>query len=68
MAYLKLGQILLQQGLITEEQLKKAITAQKQEQGRIGEIFIKLGIIKEEDMIAALGKQLSLPYASKTSG
>ena len=47
MVYLKLGQILLNQGLITEEQLNRAIAAQKQEQGRIGEIFIKLGIIKD---------------------
>ncbi len=68
MAYLKLGQILLQQGLITEEQLNRAIAAQKQEQGRIGEIFVKLGIIKEEDIISALGKQLGLPYASRGSG
>ena len=56
MVYFKLGEILLQQGLITEDQLKKAIAAQNQEQGRIGEIFVKLGIIKEEDMIAALGE------------
>src|SRR3989338_4300339 len=68
MSYLKLGQLLLQQGLITEDQLNRAISIQKQDQGRIGEIFIKLGIIKEEDMVAALGKQLALPYASRGSG
>src|SRR3989338_8377805 len=68
MTYLKLGEILLQQGLITEEQLNQAIAAQKQEGGRIGEILIKLGFIKEEDMISSLGKQLSLPYASRSSG
>ena len=68
MGYLRLGQILLQHGLITEEQLTRAIAVQKQEQGRIGEIFVKLGIIKEEDIIAALGKQLALPYASRGSG
>ncbi len=68
MAYLKLGQILLEQGLITEDQLHRAIAVQKQEQSRIGEVFIKLGIIKEESMISALGKQLGLPYASRISG
>src|SRR3989338_2209900 len=68
MAYLKFGEILLQQGLITKDQLNQAITTQKQEGGRIGEVFIKLGILKEEEMVSALGKQLSLPYASRGSG
>lgn len=68
MIYYKLGQILLQQGLITQDQLDRAIAVQRQEQGRIGEIFVKLGIIKEEDMIAALGKQLGLPYTTRSSG
>ena len=62
MSYLKFGEILLQQGLITEEQLEKAVETQKEEGGRIGEIFIKLGFIKEDEMISALGKQLSLPF------
>ncbi len=68
MIFFKLGQILLQQGLISQDQLDRAIAVQRKEQGRIGEIFIKLGIIKEEDMVAALGKQLNLPYASRSSG
>ncbi len=66
--YLKLGEILVKQKLITPEQLEKAIEAQKQENARIGEILIKLGMIKEPDMVAALGKQLSLPYATRMSG
>lgn len=68
MPYRKLGQILLEQGLITQDQLNRAIAAQKQNPGRIGEIFIKLGIIKEEEMVFALAKQLALPYASRLSG
>ncbi|MDP2938959.1 MAG: ATPase, T2SS/T4P/T4SS family [Candidatus Omnitrophota bacterium] len=68
LSYQKLGEILIRQNLITQEQLEKAITVQKQEGGRIGEILIKLGIIKEQDMVVALGKQLSLPYATRSSG
>jgi len=64
MAYLKLGEILISQGLVTEEQLNKAIAAQKKEKGRIGEILVKLGFITEENMTAALGTQLSVPYYS----
>jgi type IV pilus assembly protein PilB len=65
MAHLKLGEILLQQGLINEEQLREAIQIQKKESGRIGEILIKLGFLTEEDIVAALGSQLNIPHASK---
>ena len=64
MAHLKLGEILIKQGLISDNQLKEAIKAQKREQGRIGEVLIKLGILTEEDIVAALGEQLGLPYAT----
>jgi type IV pilus assembly protein PilB len=67
LSYQKLGEILVKQNLITQEQLDKAIAVQRQENGRIGEILIKLGIIKEQDLVAALGKQLSLPYAQRSS-
>ena len=62
MPHLKLGEILIRQGLITENQLNKAIKHQSKEKGRIGEILIKLGIITEENMTAALGSQLGIPY------
>lgn len=65
MAHLKLGEILLQHGLINEGQLREAIQIQKKEQGRIGEILIKLGFLTEEDIVAALGTQLGVPHASK---
>ncbi|VAX34816.1 Type IV fimbrial assembly, ATPase PilB [hydrothermal vent metagenome] len=64
MAYLKLGEILINQDLITSEQLQKAIDVQKKEGGRIGEVFIKLGLITEENMTEAIGLQLGVPYYS----
>lgn len=64
MARLRLGEILIEQGYITEDQLKKAIAAQKQEKGLIGEILVKMGIITEEDMTSALGTQLGIPFYS----
>ena len=67
MAHLKLGEILLQQGLITESQLQKAIETQKQSGERIGETLVKLGYIDEENIVSALAKQLLLPYYSKKS-
>ena len=65
---LRLGEILIDQGLITEAQLQDAMKVQKQEQGRLGEVLLKLGMIKEETLAAALGAQLLIPYASRSSG
>jgi len=65
MAHLRLGEILLQQNLITEKQLNDAIALQKKERGRLGEILIKMGVLSEEDIISALGTQLKLPFSTR---
>ncbi len=64
MQHLKLGELLIKQGMITEDQLNKAIELQKKERGRIGEILVKMGILSEEDIIAALGAQLKIPHST----
>ncbi len=64
MARLRIGEILIEQGYITQDQLQTAIDAQKQEGGLIGEILIKMGIITEDDMTSALGTQLGIPFYS----
>lgn len=63
-SYLKLGEILIRDGLINEEQLNQALAQQSDEGARLGEILVKLGFITEQNMIAAIGKQLSIPYVS----
>ncbi|MBL7085395.1 MAG: Flp pilus assembly complex ATPase component TadA [Candidatus Omnitrophica bacterium] len=65
---LKLGELLVKGGLITEEQLQKAIGVQKQEGKRIGEVLVKLGLVNEKDIVVTLGKQLNIPYASLAKG
>jgi len=64
----KLGQILLKEGLITEEQLEKAIEIQKKEGNRLGDTLINLGIVTDKDIVIAMAKQLSIPYASYSKG
>jgi type IV pilus assembly protein PilB len=64
----KLGQILLVEGLVTEEQLEKALEIQKKDGTRLGETLIKLGIVTEKDIVIAMAKQLSIPYASYAKG
>jgi len=65
---LKLGEILLREGVITEDQLQKAIQVQKSEGGRIGEVLIRLRVVDEKEIALALGKQLGIPYASLARG
>jgi type IV pilus assembly protein PilB len=69
MARIRIGDILIKQGLLTESQLQEAISLQKEQKGsRLGEILIQVGTIKEEDFAVALGSQLSVPFASYMSG
>lgn len=66
---MRIGEILIKQGLLTEGQLQEAMNIQKRQKGsRLGEILIQVGMIKEEDFTIALGSQLSLPFASYMSG
>ncbi|MCM8779628.1 MAG: Flp pilus assembly complex ATPase component TadA [Candidatus Omnitrophica bacterium] len=66
--YLKLGELLIKENVITPEQLNKAIALQRQDGGRLGEILVRLGAVKEEELIVILSKQLNIPYYSFGSG
>ena len=68
MTRLRLGEILIQQGIISPAQLNQAIEAQKKQHGRVGEVLVQLGFIKEIDIVVALAKQLNIPYVSHDSG
>ena len=58
----RLGAMLVSSGLITDEQLKKALAAQKSDGGRLGSILVKLGFIPEDKLMTFLSKQYGVPY------
>jgi type IV pilus assembly protein PilB len=66
--YKRLGDILISEGIITEDQLKEAISLQEREGKKIGEILVNLGYVTEEQIVIALSKQLSIPCVSLISG
>jgi len=66
--YLRLGELLIKEGLINAAQLEKAIGFQRKEGGRLGEILVRLGSVKEDQLVAILGKQLGIPYFSLGTG
>ena len=57
-----LGQILMERGVINNAQLQEAVDSQKHEGGLIGEIIVKLGFAKEEDIAYCLSLQFGYPY------
>lgn len=61
---LKLGQMLIANEVITEDQLNKAIDLQKREGGRIGSNLIKLEFLTEENLVGFLSKQYGVPVVS----
>ncbi|MCK4423667.1 MAG: hypothetical protein KAV18_06310 [Candidatus Omnitrophica bacterium] len=59
----RLGELLLEKSLITQEQLDKAVEEQKRSNSpRIGEILVELGFVTEEDILVALSAQYGCPY------
>ena len=58
----QLGQVLIQGGIITLEQLNKALATQKELGGLLGEVLTNLGMASEEDIVQALALQLDFPY------
>ena len=64
----RVGEILLKGGLITQEQLLKALEVQRGTTKRLGEVLVELGLITELDLASALSQQLGLPFATVSSG
>ena len=60
----KLGEILVQAGVIDEAQLSAALGEQARWGRRLGVTLIKLGMVEEGHLVRALAKQLDLPVAS----
>jgi type IV pilus assembly protein PilB len=59
----KIGQMLVEANLITEEQLKKALDFQKSLGGKLGHIIVKLGFIEDDVLTEFMAKQQGLEIA-----
>jgi len=59
-----LGQILLETGLISEEQLNAALQAQRSTGGRVGQNLILAGAITRLKLYEALAEQLGVPFVN----
>ena len=61
---IKLGQLLIEAGLIHKAQLHQALEAQKIYGGKLGTNLVELGFVRDADLVALLSKQLHLPAAT----
>ena len=57
-----LGELLIERGVINQEQLALAISYQQQKGGLIGEVLVELKFATEEDIAQALTCQYGFPY------
>jgi type IV pilus assembly protein PilB len=60
----KIGEILIECGFITQEQLERALAEQSKTNKFIGDILLKNRQINERDLLLALSKQFNLPCVS----
>ena len=58
----RIGEILLERGVITHAQLQKALGHQKEHGGLLGQVLIELGAVTEEEVALALTAQYGFPY------
>src|SRR5215213_8425194 len=58
----KLGECLIQAGLITEDDLQSALTEHKRTGERLGAVLVRLNLATERQIAKALAYQLGFPY------
>ncbi|NLI80277.1 MAG: type IV-A pilus assembly ATPase PilB [Deltaproteobacteria bacterium] len=62
----KLGELLIQEGIIDEEQLNRALEEQSQSGERVGAVLIKLGLITEDRLVDFIARQFHVPAVNVT--
>ncbi len=67
MAYMRLGDLLVSSGVITEAQLEQALAMPKESGQRLGDVLIQSGLITEAQLIDALRVQLGVDFVDLTA-
>jgi twitching motility protein PilT len=61
---LRFGEILLEYGVVTREQLKKALDWQVHVGGRVGSILKEMGYLDDDSLLNFLSKQFNISYVN----
>lgn len=62
MKKIRIGDLLIANGFITQDQLEAALASQKQSGKKLGRALIDLGFIEEDQLLQLLSKQLNVPF------
>ena len=62
----RLGDLLVNEGLITQENLQRALVEQKGSNEKLGSILVRLGLIQEDQLIGFLSRQYGIPSITLT--
>ena len=57
----KLGELLVEQGKISERDVERTLLAQAEMGDLFGQVLVKLGLVSEQDVAVALSEQLDIP-------
>ena len=68
MARKRIGDLLIERGLITENELKFALDMQKQTHEKLGEVLVNNKIVTAEDMAKTLAFQLEVDFIARSAG
>lgn len=58
----RIGELLIERGVVTDEQLQEALEVQKENKKLIGEILIDLGYATEEEVMISITTQYGMPF------
>jgi type II secretory ATPase GspE/PulE/Tfp pilus assembly ATPase PilB-like protein len=60
---LRIGQVLVEAGLVNEADIEQALSEQKKRKGkRLGEMLVELGILRERDLAVTLAAKFDIPF------
>ncbi|WP_224363759.1 protein kinase domain-containing protein [Hyalangium versicolor] len=60
-----LGELLLAAGKLSEAQLRGMLERQRREGGKLGERLVAEGLVTDEELVAAIGEQLGIPFIAE---
>ena len=59
---LRLGDLLVEKQMITEQQLTEALQEQKRSGLKLGKMLVELGFVQENELLTILSQQLNIPF------
>jgi len=62
LSYKSLGALLVDNKVVTQEQLNQALDRQREKGGLLGDVIVEMGLASEVQVLAALAQQLNIPH------